>query len=39
MKKAILCLVMFALATVSCRKDEDTIVPEVEITTQNSYDD
>lgn len=39
MKKRFLYLAFAAIALVSCRKDEIEIIPEVEIDTQNTYDD
>lgn len=39
MKKIFLYLTMASIALTSCKKDEDLLVPEVSIETQNSYDD
>lgn len=39
MKKTFLFLALASIAITSCRKEDDEIVPEVNIETQNSYDD
>lgn len=39
MKKTFLFLALASIAITSCRKDDNEIVPEVSIETQNSYDD
>ena len=39
MKKTFLFLALASIAITSCRKDEEEIVPDVSIETQNSYDD
>ena len=38
MKKTFLFLALASIAITSCRKDDDEIIPEVNIETQNSYD-
>lgn len=39
MKKTFLYLALASIALVSCKDDEIEVIPEIEITTQNTYDD
>lgn len=39
MKKILLCCTIVSLVLTSCRKDDTPTTPEVDITTQNTYDD
>ena len=38
MKKTFLFLALASIALTSCRKDEEDVIPEVNIETQNNYD-